>query len=179
MIYTLPDKPAAEVAQSSFVAASADLIGWVRIGEQASIWFNAVLRGDNELISIGNRSNVQDCSVMHTDPGAPLTLEDDVTVGHSTMLHGCHIKQGSLIGIGSIILNHAVVGEHCLVGANSLITENKHFPAGTLILGSPAKAIRDLTDEELQSIQSSAQFYVDKIPRYRQMRPLDEPSSQV
>ncbi len=172
MIYTLPDKPRPEISSSSFVADSADLIGWVKICDEASIWFNAVLRGDNEIIQIGNRANVQDCSVMHTDPGCPLIVEDDVTIGHSTMLHGCHIKQGSLIGIGSIILNNAVIGEHSLVGANALVTENKVFPDGVLILGSPAKVIRELNDDELQGLKKSAQSYVNKIPRYRKLSPV-------
>lgn len=172
MIYTLDDKPHAEIAESSFIADSADLIGWVKIGEHASIWFNVVLRGDNELIHIGNRSNVQDCSVMHTDPGCPLIIEDDVTVGHSTMLHGCKVKSGSLIGIGSIILNNAVIGKSCLVGANTLVTENKTFPDGTLILGSPAKAVRDLTDEEIKGLLDPVESYVNKIPRYRNLKPL-------
>jgi carbonic anhydrase/acetyltransferase-like protein (isoleucine patch superfamily) len=133
MIYALPDR-IPEIAESSYVAPSADVIGRVRIGEHASVWFNTVLRGDNELIYIGNRSNVQDGSVLHTDPGIPLTIEDNVTVGHSTMLHGCHVKTGSLIGIGSVILNNSQIGEYCLVGAHALITENRKFPDRTLIL---------------------------------------------
>ncbi|MCY3768405.1 MAG: gamma carbonic anhydrase family protein [Gammaproteobacteria bacterium] len=172
MIYTLDDRPRPEIAGSSFIAPSAELIGWVCVGEQASIWFNTVLRGDNELISIGERSNVQDCSVLHTDPGIPLTIEDNVTVGHSTMLHGCRIQSGSLIGIGSIILNNAVIGRNCLVGANALVTENREFPDGTLILGSPARVIRDLTDGERQEVEALAQSYVNKIPRYRTLRHL-------
>ncbi len=172
MIYTLDDRPQPEIAESSFIAPSAELIGWVSVEEQASIWFNAVLRGDNELISIGKRSNVQDCSVLHTDPGIPLTIEDNVTVGHSTMLHGCRVRSGSLIGIGSIILNNAVVGRNCLVGAHALITENKVFLDGTLILGSPARAIRDLTDGERKEVEAAAQSYVNKIPRYQTLRHL-------
>ena len=170
MIYTLPDTPHPEIADSSFVAESADIIGWVRIGEDASVWFNTVLRGDNEIIEIGKCSNVQDCSVMHTDPGCPLIVEENVTIGHSTMLHGCHIKQGSLIGIGSIVLNKATIGENCLVGANTLITENKSFPDGVLILGSPAKVVRELTEEELKGLKNSASSYVNKIPRYKQLK---------
>ena len=167
MIYALSDKPAPEVAESAFIALSAELIGWVSIGEEASIWFNAVLRGDNEVISIGNRSSVQDCTVMHTDPGCPLSIGENVTIGHSTMLHGCTVKSGSLIGIGSVILNNAVIGENCLVGANALVTENKEFPDGTLILGSPAKVVRELNEKELEGLKASARSYVDKIPRYR------------
>jgi carbonic anhydrase/acetyltransferase-like protein (isoleucine patch superfamily) len=108
---------------------------------------------------------------MHTDPGCPLIIEDNVTIGHSTMLHGCHIKTGSLIGIGTIILNNAVIGSQCLVGANTLITENKIFPDRTLILGSPAKVVRDLTDEEVNNLMGSADSYVNKIPRFRNLKP--------
>ena len=174
MIYTLDDKPHPVIAKSSYIAPSADIIGWVKVCEQASIWFNVVLRGDNELIYIGHRSNVQDNSVMHTDPGCPLTIEDNVTVGHSTMLHGCHIKSGSLVGIGSIIMNNAVIGENCLVGANALITENKVFPANTMILGSPAKAVRELTDEEIEGLKGPTESYVNKIPRYRNLQQAGE-----
>ena len=145
----------------------------MEIGEQASIWFNCVLRGDNELIRIGDRSNVQDCSVMHTDPGCPLVVEDDVTIGHSTMLHGCRIGRGSLVGIGSVIMNNAVIGENCLVGANALVTENKVFEPGSLVIGSPARAIRKLSDEEIAGLAGPTRSYIDKIPRYRQLRPLD------
>lgn len=170
MIYTLADTPEPVLAKSSFVADSADIIGWVEVGEESSIWFNTVLRGDNEIIRIGSRSSVQDCSVMHTDPGCPLSVGDGVTIGHSTMLHGCRIGHGSLIGIGSVILNNAVIGENCLVGARALITENKTFPDHSLILGSPAKVIRPLTDEELAGLQAAAHSYVNKIPRYRSLR---------
>ena len=171
MIYTLPDRPAPDIHPSSYIADSADIIGWVEIGEQASIWFNCVLRGDNEVIHIGNRSNVQDCSVMHTDPGCPLIIDDDVTIGHSTMLHGCRIGRGTLVGLGSVIMNNAVIGENCLVGANSLITENKTFDPGSLVIGSPARAIRKLTDEEIEGLKAPTQSYVDKIPRYRDLKP--------
>jgi carbonic anhydrase/acetyltransferase-like protein (isoleucine patch superfamily) len=174
MIYTLDDKPHPVIAKSCYIAPSADIIGWVEVCEQASIWFNVVLRGDNELIYIGHRSNVQDNSVMHTDPGCPLTIEDNVTVGHSTMLHGCHIKSGSLVGIGSIIMNNAVIGENCLVGANALITENKVFPANSMILGSPAKAVRELTDEEIEGLKGPTESYVNKIPRYRNLQQAGE-----
>lgn len=169
MLYTLPDKPAPQIAPGSFIAPSADIIGWVEIGEQASVWFNCVLRGDHEQIAIGARSNVQDSSVLHTDPGCPLTIADDVTVGHSTMLHGCTIAQGCLIGIGSVILNHAVIQENSLVGANSLITEHKTFPPGSLIIGSPARRVRALTAPELAALAQSAATYVANIARYRHL----------
>ncbi len=167
MIYILEDRPLPEIAESSYIADSADIIGWVSVGEESSVWFNTVLRGDNDLIRIGNRSNVQDCSAMHTDPGFPIEIEDDVTVGHSTMLHGCKVGRGSLIGIGSVILNNAVIGQDCLVGARSLITENKSFPDRTLILGSPAKVVRELGEEEILELRYASQSYVNKIPRYR------------
>ncbi len=169
MIYTLGDR-IPKIATSSFVAPSADVIGLVHIGEHASVWFNAVLRGDNELIHIGNRSNVQDGSVLHTDPGMPLTIEDNVTIGHSSMLHGCHIKTGSLIGIGSVIMNKAIIGECCLVGANALVTENKEFPDRTLILGAPATVVRELTDQEVEDVKHAAEIYVNKIPQYRNLQ---------
>ncbi len=172
MIFSLANR-VPQIAQSSFVAPSADVIGLVCVGEQASIWFNAVLRGDNELIHIGNRSNVQDCSVLHTDPGMPLTIEEHVTIGHSCMLHGCHIKAGSLIGIGSVVMNKAVIGEGCLVGANALVTENKVFPPRTLILGAPAKAIRELTDQEAEGLKQATETYVNKILQYRNLHVIE------
>ena len=170
MIYILEDRLPPEIAESSYIAESADIIGWVSIGEESSVWFNTVLRGDNEPIRIGNRSNVQDGSVMHTDPGFPIEIEDDVTIGHSTMLHGCKVGRGSLIGIGSVILNSAVIGRECLVGARSLITENRSFPDRTLILGSPAKAVRELRDEEISGLRHASQSYVHKLPRYRNIK---------
>ena len=169
MIYSLDDKPYPQIAKSSYIAASADIIGWVKICDLASIWFNVVLRGDNEIIEIGKHSNVQDCSVFHTDLGCPLIIEDNVTVGHSTMLHGCRVKSGCLVGIGSIIMNHAVIGEYSLVGVRSLITENKVFPDRSLIIGSPAKRVRELTDQEVEEIQGVTESYVNKIPRYRKL----------
>jgi len=171
MIYTLPDR-SPEVDESSFVAPSADIIGSVEIQAHASVWFNCVLRGDNDLITVSENANVQDCSVLHTDPGIPLTIEPHVTIGHSTMLHGCRVGKHSLIGIGAIILNRAVIGQHCLVGANSLITEGKHFPDGTMILGSPAKVVRELTDDEIARLHQASSLYTKKIPRYRHLKPL-------
>ena len=171
MIYTLPDRTP-EIDPSSFIAPSADVIGSVKLAQNASVWFNAVLRGDNDLISIGARSNVQDCSVLHVDPGVPLTIGEDVTVGHSTMLHGCAIGNYSLIGIGSIILNHAVIGDFCIVGANSLITERKQFPNGSMIMGSPAKVVRELRDEEIEHLKKASESYVNKIAVYRNLTPI-------
>ena len=161
-----------DIDDSAWIAPSADVIGSVKMHAEASIWFNAVARGDNDLITIGKRSNVQDNTVLHTDPGVPLTIADNVTVGHSVMMHGCTIGEGSLIGIGSVILNHANIGKHCIVGANSLITENKSFPDRSLIVGSPARAIRTLTDEDVEMIAGLADIYVTKIARYKTLKVL-------
>lgn len=150
-----------------YVAPTACVIGSVALGTDSSVWFGAVLRGDNDLITLGDRSNVQDNSVLHTDEGLPLSVGSDVTVGHLVMLHGCTIGDGSLIGIKSVILNRAVIGRHCLVGANTLITEGKIFPDRTLILGSPGKVVRELTDQEVARLMASATAYVEKGRRYR------------
>ncbi|MGB5245855.1 MAG: gamma carbonic anhydrase family protein [Woeseia sp.] len=132
----------------------------------ASVWFAAVLRGDNEWITVGPHSNIQDGSILHTDPGCPLTIGENVTVGHRVMLHGCTIGDGSLIGIGSTVLNKARVGKNCMVGAHSLITEGKEFPDGVLILGSPARIARDLTAGEIALLKTSADVYVKNSLRY-------------
>lgn len=152
----------------SWVAPDADLIGSVVLERCASVWFTAVLRGDNEPIVIGENSNVQDGSVLHTDPGCPLTLGANVTVGHQAMLHGCTVGEGSLIGIKAVVLNRAVIGKYCLIGANSLIPEGKVIPDRTLVMGSPGKVIRSLTDEEVARLQRSAQVYVSNWQRYGQ-----------
>lgn len=149
-----------------FIADNAAVIGRVRLMAGASVWFATVLRGDNEWITVGRNSNVQDGSILHTDPGCPLTIGDNVTIGHRVMLHGCTIGDGSLIGIGSTVLNNARIGKHCMVGANSLITEGKEFPDGVLILGSPARIARDLADDELALLQRSADVYVKNSARY-------------
>ncbi len=149
-----------------FIADSARVIGKVRLQPGASVWFGAVLRGDNELIDIGRDSNIQDGSILHTDPGAPLTVGARVTIGHRVVLHGCTIGDGSLIGIGSTILNRARIGRHCLVGAHALVTEGKEFPDGMLILGSPAKAVRELTADERAMLDASAEIYVKNSQRF-------------
>jgi carbonic anhydrase/acetyltransferase-like protein (isoleucine patch superfamily) len=150
-----------------YIAANASVIGRVTLGEDVSIWFNVVIRGDVEDISIGDRSNVQDNSVLHADEGSPLIIGRDVTVGHMAMLHGCNIGDGCLIGIGSTVLNGAVVGENCLVGAHALVTENKVFPPRSLIVGSPARALRELTDDEIAGMRDAAAGYVQNGKRYR------------
>jgi len=166
VIYTLDGgKPVLE-GNNIFIADGSRVIGKVRLKAEASVWFNCVLRGDNDWIEIGERSNVQDGSVLHTDPGWPLTIGRGVTVGHKVMLHGCTIDSNALIGIGSTVLNGAVIGSNCIVGANSLVTENKVFPDGSLIMGSPARAVRGLSDEEIAWIAQSADHYVQNAARY-------------
>ena len=173
MMYSLADDAPELLGEGHFVADTAAVIGKVRLRAGAGVWFGTVIRGDNERIDIGERSNVQDGCVLHTDPGCPLTIGNGVTVGHNVMLHGCTIGDGSLIGIGSIILNGAVIGDQCLVGANSLITEGKVFEPRSLILGSPAKTVRPLSDEEILGLDRSAQVYVDNAKRFvRGLRPL-------
>jgi carbonic anhydrase/acetyltransferase-like protein (isoleucine patch superfamily) len=156
-----------EVAASAYVAPNASIIGKVVLAEHASVWFGATLRGDNEVIVIGARSNVQDSAVMHTDPGFPLTLAADVSVGHQAMMHGCTVGEGTLIGIQAIVLNGAVIGKSCLVGAGALITERKVFPDGCLIIGAPAKAVRELTAEERENLIKVAANYAQRGAYYR------------
>jgi carbonic anhydrase/acetyltransferase-like protein (isoleucine patch superfamily) len=152
---------------SAWVADSAQVIGNVVLGDDANIWFGVVIRGDTETIRVGRGSNIQDASVLHADVGMPLTVGENVTVGHKVMLHGCTIGDGSLIGIGAIVLNGAKIGKHSLVGAGSLVTEGKEFPDGSMILGSPAKAVRQLSAEQIESLQQSARHYVENAERYR------------
>ena len=166
MIHTLGEQSPELVGDGHFVAPNATIIGNVRLQPEASVWFNCVIRGDNELIEIGPGSNVQDGSVLHTDPGFPLTIGRGVTVGHKVMLHGCTIGDNSLIGIGSTVLNGARIGSNCLVGASALITEGKSFPDGTVILGTPAKVVRELSDEEIAGLKETASHYVENAARY-------------
>jgi carbonic anhydrase/acetyltransferase-like protein (isoleucine patch superfamily) len=145
-----------------FVAPNATLIGRVELGHDASIWYGAVVRADNDVIAIGEGSNVQDGCILHTDEGIPMRIGARVTIGHAAVLHGCTVDEESLIGIGSVVLNRAHVPKHCIVGARALITEVKTFSEGSLIIGSPARAVRTLTDEEIASIRESAEHYVRK-----------------
>ncbi len=168
MMFALGDRSPVLEGDEHFIADNASIIGSVRLGARASVWFNCVLRGDNDWINIGECSNIQDGSVLHTDPGLPLTVGNNVTVGHKVMLHGCHIGDGSLIGIGSTILNRASVAANCVVGAHSLITEGKEFPAGSLIMGAPAKVVRALDADEIRALQMSADHYVANAARYRE-----------
>ncbi|MEM7221302.1 MAG: gamma carbonic anhydrase family protein [Pseudomonadota bacterium] len=150
-----------------FIADNAVVVGSVRLKNNASVWYGATIRGDNDTIVIGENSNIQDGSVLHTDAGVPLTVGDNVTIGHMVMLHGCSIGDGSLIGIGSVILNGAKIGKGCLVGANSLITEGKEFPDYSMILGSPAKVVRQLDENAVASLQINARVYVKNAQRFR------------
>ena len=167
MKYKLQEKVSNVDESASWVAPSADLIGEVTIGKNSSIWWQAVLRADNEPITIGTRTNIQDGCVLHTDPGFPISIGNDVSVGHLCMLHGCTIDDGTLIGIGSIILNGAKIGKNVLIGANSLITEGKHIPPYTLVMGSPGKVIRELSEEQISTLFSSAAGYVQRADLYR------------
>ena len=154
------------LAEGAWVAESAEVIGKVELHQDASIWPKVVIRGDNDLIQIGEGSNVQDASVLHTDPGYPLMIGKHVTVGHQVMLHGCQIGDGSLIGIGAVILNGAKIGKNCLVGAGALVTEGKEFPDGSMIIGTPAKAVKELTAEQIAGIHDIAGRYVQNAQRY-------------
>ncbi len=172
-IYQLGDRTP-RIAATAWVADNASVIGEVVLEDEASIWYGAVLRGDNDLITIGRRSNVQDGSVLHTDTGFKLTLGEGVTIGHQVMLHGCTVGDGSLIGIQSVLLNGAKIGRHSIVGAGSLVTEGKEFPDGALIVGSPAKVVRMLTPEQIERLARSAAFYVANAQRHRStLRRLD------
>jgi carbonic anhydrase/acetyltransferase-like protein (isoleucine patch superfamily) len=167
-IYRLGDK-IPQLAAGVWVAPNATVIGDVRLGENVSIWWNAVLRGDNDPIAIGANTNIQDGSVLHTDEGVPMHIGRDVTVGHKVMLHGCTVGDGSLIGINSVILNGAVIGRNCLIGANTLIPEGKLIPDRSLVMGSPGKVVRELTDEQVARIAHSAAHYVHNARRYQQL----------
>ena len=155
------------IAASAYVAPSAAIIGNVVLADHSSVWFSATLRGDNETISIGVNSNVQDGAVLHTDPGFPLMVGADVSVGHQAMLHGCTVGEGSLIGIQAVVLNAARIGKGCLVGAGAVITERKVFADGTLILGAPAKVVRELTEEERGNLLEAAANYASRGDYYR------------
>ncbi len=167
MIYSLADRTPT-FAGDYFVAPNASVIGRVHLGKNASVWWSATLRGDNDLITIGDNSNVQDNAVLHTDHGCPLLLHAGVTVGHLAMLHGCTVHENSLIGIGAIVLNGAVIGKNCLIGAGALIPEGKIIPDGSLVVGSPGKVLRALSPEDIERLKGSAVHYVEKAALYRQ-----------
>ena len=156
------------VAGTAWVAENAQVMGDVVLGEDASVWFGVTIRGDTDTIAVGEGSNIQDGSVLHADENKPLTIGRHVTVGHQVMLHGCTIGDESLIGIGAVVLNGAKIGRNCLVGAGSLVTEGKEFPDGSMIMGSPAKAVRQLTPEQIEGLRWSARHYIDNARRFRQ-----------
>lgn len=166
MIYEIDDQRV-HAEGDHFVADTAVLIGNVLLRANASVWFNAVIRGDNELITIGENSNVQDGSVLHTDPGFPLTIGSGVTVGHKAMLHGCTIGDNSLVGINAVVLNGAKIGRNCLIGANALVTEGKEIPDNSMVLGSPGKVVRELTPEQIEGLRRSARHYVENARRFK------------
>lgn len=168
MIYQLGDLQVNFEGSDHFIAESASVIGDVSIAEGCSIWFGAVVRGDDGPIRIGARTNVQDGAVLHTDPGLTLNIGQDVTIGHQAMLHGCEVGEGSLIGIQSVVLNRALIGKECLIGAKTLVPEGMAIPDGVLVLGSPAKIRRELTKEERQLLRKSAGLYAQKAQKYRQ-----------
>ena len=167
-LYAIGDD-APELGPNAWAAPSAELIGDVRLGARASVWFGAVIRADNTPIIIGDESNIQDGAIGHSDPGVPLPIGARVTVGHQAILHGCTIADDCLVGMGARILNGAILEHECLVGAGALITEGKAFAAGSLIVGSPARAIRQLTDPERQSLRLSAAHYAEKAAHYAGM----------
>ena len=165
-IYELDGK-APQLGEGAWVADSAQVIGTVELGANASVWFGVVIRGDTEHIRIGRNSNIQDGSVLHADFGVPLVIGDNVSVGHQVMLHGCTIGDGSLIGIQAVVLNNAKIGRNCIVGAGSVVTEGKEFPDNSLIFGSPAKLVRSLDEAGRQMLAHIAEHYVENAARYR------------
>ncbi len=172
MIYATESR-CPQVAEDAWVAPGATVVGDVHLAAQTSVWFGAVLRGDVERLTIGRGTNIQDNSVLHSDPGQPLVLGERVTVGHMVMLHGCLVGDEALIGIGSVVLNGARIGARSIVGAGSLVTEGKVFPDGVLIIGSPARVVRPLTAEEIARLPGSAERYMERAAQYRRsLRPL-------
>ncbi|MEM8982445.1 MAG: gamma carbonic anhydrase family protein [Pseudomonadota bacterium] len=167
MRYALGDRSPQLLGANHFIAPSADVIGAVELHDSVSIWYQAVVRGDQDTIVVGAGSNVQDAAVLHTDAGVALDIGERVTIGHQAMLHGCHIGNESLIGIGATILNGATIGQHCIVGANALVTEGKSFEPGHLIIGAPAKAVRELSSDEIKRVQLSAAHYIANAARFQ------------
>ena len=151
MLYQLGDTKV-QVEEGVWVAENAVVVGNVLLKENSSVWFNAVIRGDNDLITIGEGANIQDGSVLHSDPGSPLTVGANVTIGHKVMLHGCDIGEGSLVGINSVVLNNARIGKNCIIGAYALITEGKEIPDNSLVMGSPGKVVKTMTDDQAKAV---------------------------
>jgi carbonic anhydrase/acetyltransferase-like protein (isoleucine patch superfamily) len=167
MAISVLDDKTPQVDAQAWVAESAQVIGQVELAADVNVWFGSVVRGDVEHSRIGVGTNIQDLSVLHADPGVPLTLGERVTVGHRVILHGCTVGDETMIGMGATVLNHARIGKHCLVGANALVTEGKTFPDGSLIVGAPARVVRPLTAEEIEGLARSARHYMDSARRFR------------
>lgn len=167
MKYSLSEKEVQIVGEDYFIADNATVIGSVIIHNDVSIWFNVVIRGDNDPIAIGDGTNIQDGVVIHTDEGIPVNIGKDVTVGHQAMLHGCTIGDNSLIGINAVILNHAKIGKNCIIGANCLITQGKEIPDNSMVLGSPGKIVREVTEEEINELKHSAEHYIQNYKRFK------------
>lgn len=167
MIYALGNKRPRILGQDYFVADNATIIGSVELAHNASVWFNVVIRGDNDLIYIGENTNIQDGAVLHTDPGFQLKLGNHVTIGHKAMLHGCEIGDSSLVGINAVILNGAKIGKNCLIGANCLVTENAEIPDGSLVIGSPGKVVKILSQEQQEKLKENALGYVKNFKRFK------------
>lgn len=172
MIYSL-GKHTPQLLGNNYIAANATVIGNVVLGNNSSVWWNVVIRGDNDRVTLGDNVNIQDGSVLHTDEGVPLTLENGVSVGHMAMLHGCTVRESSLIGINAVVLNHAVIGCECLIGANALIPEGKVIPARSLVIGSPGRVVRQLTEDEVKMLRGISDHYVANAARYlRDLKPV-------
>ena len=165
MLYSLKDRKV-NIDEDSWVAQNATVIGSVILERDSSVWFNAIIRGDNDIIHIYEGSNIQDGCVLHTDSNLQLIVEQNVTVGHQVMLHGCHVEKESLIGMKAIILDRARIGRNCLIGANTLITEGKQIPDGSVVMGAPGKVVRQITDDEITRIKNSANHYIENSKRY-------------
>lgn len=166
-VFSLGDRFVRFASNEWFIAHNAAVIGSVVVGHQASVWYNVTVRGDNDVITLGDRVNVQDGSVLHADPSIPLTLEEDVSIGHQVMLHGCTIGAGSLVGIGAIVLNHAKIGRRSIVGAGALVPEGKSYPDNVLLLGTPAKVVRELKPEDHAMLARITEVYVNRAQRFR------------
>lgn len=177
-IYSLGERTP-RLGKGTWIAHNATVIGSVETGENVNVWYNVVIRGDNDPIVIGDNTNIQDGSVLHNDDGVPLVIGSNVTVGHMVMLHGCTIGDGSLIGINAVVLNHAVVGKNCIIGANALIPEGKVIPDRSLVVGSPGRVIRELTDADIAGLRANAQHYVENARLYEaELRPAPSPTAE-
>lgn len=174
MLYSLAESKVTLSGNEHFVAQNATVIGNVELCDKSSVWFNVVIRGDNDPITVGEGSNIQDGAVLHTDPGFSLKIGKDVTVGHQAMLHGCEVGEGSLIGIGAVVLNGVKIGKGCLIGANALVPEGMNIPDYSLVVGSPAKVKRTLSEEQVEGLRQNAEHYVENMRRFNQSLKIQE-----